>query len=363
MQLTTPILLAALGCAAASSCSKPASPSPSQGQSPSPIAANEQKPTATPVDWPPFAIRGRWNDSRALRYRIEDATGPLPHADFTAAMERAIAQWNASGSVKLTRTNDEAAADITLAWRRGRHGACEPFGPSGAVAHTGPVGAATYVHFDADRAWTGDGATATSLHATALHELGHALGLGHVATQGSVMHSEPERPTAPADSDLAGLQSLYGGGDDDASDLRILAADGVSTRAVLRRVAPKDRTAFCAFDTDGDGKDEILVWRTDAAGHGALMVYGFGPGPSLVRTLGPFLGAVAPGATTSAMLTDHGERLLVSTLPNGRRTACAFDDLGSVEAYAGEPPQPAAKAAKPDFDGDGNHEMVERVGG
>ena len=82
-----------------------------------------------------------------------------------------------------------------------------------------------------------------------------------------------------------------------------------------------------------------------------------------MRTLGPFVGAVAPGATTAAMLTDHGERLLVSTLPNGRRTACAFDDLGSVEAYAGEPPVPAATAKQPDFDGDGNHEVVARVGG
>ena len=357
MQLATRMLLAALSCAAASSCSKSATPSPT--------AASEQQPAATPapLDWPPFAIRGRWNDSRSLRYRIEEAQGPVPHADFTAAMERAIAQWNASGTVQMTRATDEVAADITLAWRRGRHGACEPFGASGAVAHTGPVGAATYVHFDADRAWTQDGATASSLHATALHELGHALGLGHVSAKTSVMHSDPDRPTALASADLAGLQSLYGGGDDDESDLRMLAADGTTTRAVLRRVAPKDRTAFCAFDTDGDGKDEILVWRTDAAGHGALMVYGFGPGPSLVRTLGPFVGAVAPGSTTAAMLTDHGERLLVSTLPNGRRTACAFDDLGSVEAYAGEPPQPAAKAAKPDFDGDGNHEMVARVGG
>ena len=48
-------------------------------------------------------------------------------------------------------------------WRRGHHGACEPFGIAATVAHSGPVRPGTFIHFDADRQWhTGDAETAES---------------------------------------------------------------------------------------------------------------------------------------------------------------------------------------------------------
>lgn len=334
------------------SVAAPAAPAATQQAAP----ATSSAPTPT---WPPFTIRGRWSDSRAVRYRIEDSGAPMAAAAFTASVERAIAQWNATGCVQMTPAKD-AQADVVLGWRKGEHDACEPFGANGAVAHAGPVASPTFVHFDAARAFRPDGTGPLSIESVALHELGHVLGLDHVEDKSAAMSSDPARPCAVGDGDLAGLRSLYGGGDDDASDVRILDAAG-SVRAMLRRIAPPDCTAFAPFDTDGDGRDELLVWRTDPAGHGALMVYGFWPGPSLARTTGPLVGAVAPGARCAPVVTDHGERLLVSELPNGRRTALSFSDTGALEPFGGEAPTVPEKGARDaDFDGDGKRETVVR---
>lgn len=68
------------------------------------------------------------------------------------------------------------------------------------------------VHFDNANTW-GDGTTGIDFLTVALHELGHALGLGHSSVVGSIM--EPVyagvRHTLHAD-DIAGIQAIYGPG-------------------------------------------------------------------------------------------------------------------------------------------------------
>ena len=72
------------------------------------------------------------------------------------------------------------------------------------------------VHFDIDRIWIDDafdglGDSDVDLFTVALHEVGHALGLGHSNVGGSVMEAfyGGSRRTLHAD-DLAGIQSIYG---------------------------------------------------------------------------------------------------------------------------------------------------------
>lgn len=312
-----------------------------------------------------FAVRGRWPGPPTLTWRSEDAHTPLAAGDFARAVARAAAAWNATGVVTLQPAADGQPADVTLGWRRGHHGACEPFGPSADVAHAGPVAPGTFVHFDLARAWSADGEAGLSVFATALHELGHVLGLGHSDAIDAVMGTDPTRPAALSRHDLAGLWSLYGDGSDGPGDLHVVRADGTAG-PILRRVAPESECGFAVFDSDGDGDAEVLVWRTDPAGAGELTAFHFAPGPLLARTTGPFPGTVIPGARTGFVAGPGGERLIVCTPAGGEPRAVRQFDGHGVPGLPGLPGAAApaaalARAGTPgtgDLDGDGTPETV-----
>ena len=72
------------------------------------------------------------------------------------------------------------------------------------------------IHFDDSEDFTESGYNGKSLPWTALHEIGHSLGLMHSENWGAVMSSEyasfshPNQPLALTADDINGVQSLYG---------------------------------------------------------------------------------------------------------------------------------------------------------
>src|SRR5207253_7407999 len=97
----------------------------------------------------------------------------------------------------------------------GAHGDAYPFdGPGRTLAHTfypsppnsEPV--AGDMHLDADEDWH-TGAN-LDLFSVALHEAGHALGLGHSDRPGAVMYPYYHLVSGLTDDDIAGIRDLYG---------------------------------------------------------------------------------------------------------------------------------------------------------
>lgn len=302
----------------------------------------------------PYTIRGRW-DPPEIRYSVA-TEGPLG-ARLREAVVEAAAAWSQAGSVRFTPAED--GADVHFSFASGSHGSCAPFGSGAGVAHTGPVQPGTFVHFDADTDWSAPG----SLELSALHEVGHLLGLGHTEAPASLMHPDPTLGAAIGEHEQAALASLYGG-ELPAGNGDLLVRDAAgSERALLWRAAPGP-SALVVFDTDGDGRDEVVLWRTDPAGQGLLVTYAFDDRMRPTHTVGPMLGAVVPGAPVELGVTTGGARAFACARPGFPDVVRAFDERGRIAAPRAEDNAGVEwrdrATATGDLDGDGSLETVFR---
>src|ERR1035441_7892883 len=152
----------------------------------------------------------------ALHYFIRTLTTKMDAATAQSEIERALRQWTLYANLTLSPGQAQGAArTVDILFASGAHGDSYPFdGPGGVLAHTfypnppnsEPI--AGDMHLDADEPWrTG---TNVDLYSVALHEAGHALGLGHSDRPGAVMYPYYKQATGLTDDDIAGIRALYG---------------------------------------------------------------------------------------------------------------------------------------------------------
>ncbi len=151
-----------------------------------------------------------------LRYFFAGITRKLDRSTVESEILRALGEWARFAPLEFTpAVSSNAARTISILFARGAHGDGYPFdGPGKVLAHTfypsppNPESIAGDMHFDDDENWQ-VGAT-VDLFTMALHEAGHALGLGHSDRPGSVMYPYYRQAAGLTADDIAGIRELYG---------------------------------------------------------------------------------------------------------------------------------------------------------
>ncbi|MBV9507342.1 MAG: matrixin family metalloprotease [Acidobacteriia bacterium] len=160
--------------------------------------------------WPKGA-----DGSVTLNYAFETLDSSLDTSAQQSEIARALAEWTKYTNVSFTPgTSTSGSRTVDIKFAAGAHGDGYPFTDPAVLAHTfypaplNPEPIAGDMHLNTAETW-GIG-TGTDLFSVALHEAGHALGLGHSDKPDAVMYPYYHMVTGLSADDIAGIQALYG---------------------------------------------------------------------------------------------------------------------------------------------------------
>ncbi len=157
---------------------------------------------------------GPSHGSANLGYSFVYLTPQDPADEVESEIERAYAEWAHYVQVSFTQTNNPTAPQtLAVLFATGPHGDGYPFTSTTTLAHTfypyplNPEPIAGDQHFNSAESWKIGGTV--DVYSVALHETGHALGLGHSDNPADVMYPYYQMETTLGSGDIAAIQQQY----------------------------------------------------------------------------------------------------------------------------------------------------------
>jgi Matrixin len=154
-----------------------------------------------------------------LQYVFAQMSAKLPVAAAQSEILRAFQEWAKYANVTFVPgTSATASQTISVMFAQGVHGDGFPFAPDSPIlAHTffpsptDPEPLAGDMHLNEDQDW--HIGSDLDVYTVALHEAGHALGLGHTDDPNTIMYPYYHFGAGLSSGDIAGVQALYGSPD------------------------------------------------------------------------------------------------------------------------------------------------------
>jgi hypothetical protein len=266
-----------------------------------------------------------------LGYFFGELTGKVPNATVTAEVLRAMDQWSKVARVQFVAASSASALQsIAVKFAVRDHGDGFPFdGPSGILAHTfyptNPEPIAGDLHLDGEEGW--HAGTNVDVYTVALHELGHALGLGHSDQPGAIMYPYYRFPAQIGVDDIAGIQSIYGA-PVQTTTTPAIPPFSISFKSPVTTAIPVNTTAINLTGNMANASGVTTVsWVTNHGASGRASVAGLNWSASAVPTR-------AGSSTITVTATDAQHHTATKAVTVVRPVATVLDQTPPMLSIA-----------------------------